>query len=385
MLCSENQVRIAVQFIDAATDRHLWAHSYERDLRDILALQKEVAQAIAQEIQIKLTAEEQTRMVSARPVHREAYDAYLKGRYFWHKGTEEGTKKSIEYFQQAIEKDPSYALAYVGLADSYLRLETYGAMHPSEIQPKARAAAVRAVELDDTLAEAHASLAAVRVRYDWDWAGAESAYQRAIALNPRYAQAHFGYGHLLAHMGRREASIAELKQARDLDPLSLPINARLASMFYYAGQYDAAIEQARQVMEMDPNFPGGHREQGMAYEQKGMYEEALRELQKAVNLSGGHRAVAALGHVYAASGKRKEAEAIINDLKTQAKHRYISPYFIAQVYAGLGEKEQAFEWLHRAYQERARDLLWLKVDPRLQGLHSDPRFADLLRHVGLPP
>jgi TolB-like protein/DNA-binding winged helix-turn-helix (wHTH) protein/lipoprotein NlpI len=383
---SGDRVRIAVQLVHAATDRHLWAKSYERDLRDILALESEVARAIVQEIKIKLTTEEQTRLTRARPVPRGAYDAYLKGRYFWwNKPTDGGITKSIEYFQQAIERDPDYALAYAGLADAFIRLDAAGRWPPSELRPKAKNAAVKAVTLDGTLAEVQTALGEVKVAYEWDWSGAETAFQHAIALNPRYAHAHFWYGNLLTAMGRREAAIAELKGAQDLDPLSLWVNYTLALTLYYAGQYDRAIEQARQVIEMDPNFWGAHHDLGRAYEQKGMYEEAVIEFQKAINISKIPRAISSLGHAYAASGRRKEAHKLIHELKELSQQQYVSPYFIATIYAGLGDKDQAFEWLSKAYVGRARHLMWLKADPRFGSLHSDPRFADRLRRIGLPP
>jgi eukaryotic-like serine/threonine-protein kinase len=385
VLRSGDRVRITAQLIEAATDQHLWSRSYERDLRDVLALQSEVAQAIAQEIKIKLTPQEQTRLASARPVHREAYDAYLKGHYFWNKGTEEARKRSVDYFNQSIEKDPSYAPAYAGLAESFLALQVHGTWSPREFLPKAKAAAMRAVELDDTLAEARTALGHVKYRYERDLVGAEREYRRAIDINPRYADAHVWYGYLLAAIGQRDASIAEMKQALELEPLSLMIHHHLTWAFYYTGQYDEAIEQARKVIEMDPNFSPGHLNLGIACERKGMYKEAIAELEKAVYLSREPQAMAALGHAYAVSGRKKQAEKMLGQLRELSKRRHVSPRFIALIYVGLGEKEQALEWLHKAYEQYSHGLNILRADSRFDGLRSDPRFADLLRRLGLPP
>ncbi len=389
VLRAGERVRITAQLIQAPTDRHLWAKSYERNLRDVLALQSEIARAITDEIRIKITREERARLSKSRPLEPEAYQLYLKGRYFWNKRSEEGFKRGIDYFNQAIHKDPNYALAYAGLAYSYNLLghELYSVLHPREAYPKAKAAATKALELDETLAEAHSVLADIRFRYDWDWLGAEREHKRAIELNPGYATAHQWYSHYLLPMGRTDESLAESKLALELDPLSLIINLHLGWHYLYVRQYDKAIEQLRKTLELDPNFVLARLFLGQAYEQKAMHEEAIVEFQKAISLSrGGPVHVAALGHAYAVSGKRGEAQKVLERLIELSKRRYVPSYEISVIYAGLGDKEQAFAWLQKAYEER--DSSWLldvNLDPRFDDLRSDPRFADLVRRVGLPP
>ncbi len=286
VLRSGDQVRITAQLIRASTDTHLWADSYERDLRDVLALQDEVARTIANEIKVKLTPQEQARLKSARPVNPEAYQAYLKGRYFWNKRTAEGFKKAIEYFQQAIEKDPAHALAYAGLADSYNLLGTYRVFPPKEAYPRAKAAAMKALETDATLAEPHASLAWVKFRFDWDWLGAETEFRRALALNRRYPTAHYWCAFYLAAMGRLEEASAQIKQAQELDPLSVIINATVGNVFISARHYDQAIEELRKTLELDPNFAYAHDALGEADKEKAMFEEAIAEERNAIVFSG---------------------------------------------------------------------------------------------------
>jgi TolB-like protein len=381
-----NRVRITAQLIHAATDRHLWAESYERDLRDVLALQSEVAQAIAKEIQIKLTPQEQAHLASARPVNPEAHEAYLKGRYYWNLRTEEGVKKGIQYFQQAIEKDPGYALAYAGLADSYVVLGNLGLMAPKEAYPRAKAAAFKALEMDETLAEAHASLGMARSEYDWDWVGAEKEWKRAIELNPGYATAHQWYAQYLTSMGRHNEAIAEAKRAQELDPLSLIINAIGGSVFACARRYDEAIAQCRRTLELNAGFYMAHLYLGFAYEQEKLYAEAISEYQKAIALEQGNPTVAAyLARGYAAAGKRTEALKTFSQLRDLSKRRYVSSYTMALTYAALGDNDQAFACLEKAYEDRSGALLYVKVDPRVDSLRSDPRFQDLLRRMNFPP
>jgi TolB-like protein/Tfp pilus assembly protein PilF len=386
VLRSGDRVRITVQLIQAVTDKHLWAKSYERDLRDVLALQSEVAGAIANEIKIKLTPQEQARLASARPVNPDAHEAYLKGRYYWNLRTEEGLKKSIEYFQQAIEKDPGYALAYAGLADSYVVLAPWNVMAPKEAYPRAKAAAFKALEMDETLAEPHASLGDARYVYDWDWVGAEKEYKRAIELNPGYATAHQWYAEYLSRMGRHNEAIAELRRAQELDPLSLMINAIGGSIFFFARRYDEAIAQCRRTLELNAGFYPAHFNLGAAYEQEKLYDEAISEYQKAKALEEGNPMLAAyLAHGYAAAGKRTEALKIVSQLRELSKQRYVSPYRVAQVYAALGDLDQACAWLEKAYDDRSYDLTAAKVDPMIDRLRSDPRFQDLLRRMNFPP
>jgi TolB-like protein/Tfp pilus assembly protein PilF len=382
-----DRVRITAQLIEAATDRHLWSESYERDLRDVLTLQREVARAIANQVQIKLTPQEQARLANAGSVNPEAYDTYLKGRYYQEKRTEEGLKKSIEYFEQAIAKDPNYAPAYSGFADSYSYLGNHGFFPPNEASPRAKAAAAKALEMDESLAEAHTSLAYVKMNYDWDWVGAGKEYRRAIELNPGYTKAHSLYAWYLAAQGWFGEAIAEMKRALELDPLSLYDNTNLGWHLRMARRYDEAIEQLRMTLDMDPTFAQGRLDLGQVYEQKKMYEQAIVEFRKAITLYGGSApSTAALGHAYAVAGKRDEAEKVLSELKALSKQKYVSSFDVAVIYTGLGEKEQAFAWLEKAYKQRDGWLAGrLKVDPRLDSLRSDPRFADLLRRVGLPP
>jgi serine/threonine-protein kinase len=386
VLRSGDRVRVTAQLIGAVPERHLWARSYERDLRDVLTLQSEVAQAIANEIRIKVTPQVQARLARARPVSPEAHEAYLKGLYYRNLRTEDGLKKSIDSLQQAIEKDPGYALAYVGLADSYSVLTSWGLMAPREAYPRAKAAALKALELDETLAEAHASLGVVSNEYDWDWVGAEKEFKRAIELNPGYAFARHAYAEYLSQMGRHNEAIAEIKRAQELDPLSLAINAIVGYVFFHARRYDEAIAQYRSTLELNAGFYPAHLFLGWAYEQQKLYDEAISEYRKAIALEQGSPRVAAyLALGYAAAGKRTEALKIISNLRQLSKQRYVSPYGIAQVYTALGDFDQAFAWLEKAYEERPYELLYLKVDPRNDPLRSDPRFQDLLRRMNFPP
>jgi TolB-like protein/DNA-binding winged helix-turn-helix (wHTH) protein/Tfp pilus assembly protein PilF len=382
VLRSGEQVRITAQLIQAPADKHLWAESYEGDLRDTLALQKKVARAIAEQIRINLTPQEQTVLKNVKVVNPEAYEAYLKGRYFWNKRTADGLKKAIDYFNQAIEKDPNYAQAYTGLADSYALLGDweYGVLAPREAFPRAKAAATKALELDNTLGEAHTSLAFSLDLFDWDWASAEREFRRAIELNPGYATAHHWYAWHLSEMGRNSEAIAEMRKAENLDPLSLIISADVAEILLVAHSYDKAIEQSRKTIDMDPNFAVAHYELGQALVQKHMYKEAIAELQKAIELSGGSTTCTSnLAFAYAASGRRKEALKILSDLKNRSKQNASE---IALMYVGLDEKNQAMSWLEKAYEERFNPSILLR--PAFDPLRSDPRFQNLVRRIGLP-
>ena len=382
VLRSGEQVRITAQLIQASADKHLWAESYEGDLRDTLALQKKVARAIAEQIRINLTPQEQAVLKNVKVVNPEAYEAYLKGRYFWNKRTADGLKKAIDYFNQAIEKDPNYAQAYTGLADSYALLGDweYGILAPKEAFPRAKAAATKALELDNTLGEAHTSLAFSLDLFDWDWAAAEREFRRAIELNPGYATAHHWYAWHLSEMGRNREAIAEMRKAQNLDPLSLIISADVAEILLVAHSYDQAIEQSRKTIDMDPNFAVAHYELGQALVQKHMYKEAIAELQKAIELSGGSTTCTSnLAFAYAASGRRKEAVKILSDLKNRSKQNASE---IALMYVGLDEKDQAMTWLEKAYEERFNPSILLR--PAFDPLRSDPRFQNLVRRIGLP-
>jgi len=376
-----NRVRITAQLIRATTDKHLWAEEYEGDLSDILKLQSEVARAITSEIQIKLTPQEDNRLASARPVNPEAYEAYLKGRYYLEKWSTDGTKQAIGYFQQAIEKDPNSALAYAGLAECYMH---WSPLPPKESHEKAKAAAMKAMELDETLGEAHASLGLIRFLDDWDLPGAEQEFKRAIELDPSSGEAHHEYSHYLMQMDRPEESHIESNRFLELDPLSPAPNLHLGWYYLFAKQYDAAIEQFQKTLKMDPNYPEAHSWLGQTYEQKKMYEQAIAEFQKAVALSRGdsyYRAL--LGHAYAISGKTEQAQAIIAALKSESSSASPTDVEIAIVYTGLGDRDQTFAWLEKAYQRRSEYLTYFfRVNPMFDGLHSDPRFANLVRRIG---
>jgi TolB-like protein/DNA-binding winged helix-turn-helix (wHTH) protein/Tfp pilus assembly protein PilF len=385
VLRSGDQVRITAQLIDASSDKHLWSESYEGELRDTLALQSKVARAIADQIRIELNPQEQAALKSVKVVNPEAYESYLKGRFFWNKRTAEGLKVALAYFNQAIEEDPKYAQAYSGLADTYALLGDwqYAVMTPKEALPKAKAAAIKALDLDSALGEAHNSLAFCLDAFDWDLDSAGKEFRRAIELNPGYATAHHWYAWHLSLLGRYDEAIAEMRKAENLDPLSLIINADLAELLVIAHSYDESILQSRKTIEMDPNFALAHNQLAQAYLQKHMPEEAIPELQKAVQLSGGSpTCVASLARAYAASGKRGEAVKLLKDLKKRSGPSYSDASEIAAIYASLADSDQAMDWLEKAYEERFNPGVLLR--PGYDPLRSDPRFQDLLRRVGLP-
>ena len=385
VLRAGDRVRITAQLIEAATDRHLWADSYEGDLSDVLGLQSEVARAIADEIKIKLTLQEQSRLASSRSVNPQAHEAYLRGRYDWNKKTESGFKKAIEYFQQAVEIDPVHAPAYAGLADSYNMLAAESILPPKEAYAMAKAAAVKALEIDDTLGEAHVSLASIMENYDWNWAGAEREYQRAIKLNPGYPTAHEWYASFLRNMGQHDEAITEIKQAQALDPLSLPINATFGRILISAGLYDQAIDQHREAAKLYPKHATSHHVLGKAYLRKGMYEEAIAEFQMARRLFGDKpELVWGLGHAYTGAGKRTEALQMLRQLKEMSNRGYVPSFYIALLYVALGENDQALTWLEKAYEEHHPNMVWLKMDQCLDPLRSDPRFQSRLRRMNFP-
>jgi tetratricopeptide (TPR) repeat protein len=317
----------------------------------------------------------------------EAYQDYLKGRYWWNKRTEEGLNKGIEYFQQAIDKDPTYALAYSGLADCYTLLPFYGSVLPKEAFPKAKEAALKALQVDETLAEAHTSLAYVKTLNDWDWSGTEREFQRAIELNPSYATAHHWHAVALVTMGRSEEAITESKRALELDPLSLIINRDLGQVFYLARHYDQAIEQYRKTLELDPNFARAHGFLGLAYVQKSMYNEGIAECEKELVVAPSNPyALSGLGYAYAVAGRRAEAQKVLDQLNGMAKRKYVPAKLMAIMFVGLGEKDKAFEWLEKSYKERSIAIFSdITLGPLYDPLRSDPRFADLLRRMNLQP
>lgn len=383
VLRSGDRVRITAQLIQVPAEKHLWAHSYDGDVRDALTLQSQVADAVAEQIRIKLNPREQAAL-KKKAVDPEAYEAYLKGRYFWNKRTANGLKTAVAYFEQAIEQDPNYAPAYTGLADSYALMGDwqYGVMPPKEALPKAKAAAVKALELDNTLGEAHNSLAFLLDGFDWNFEASGQEFRRAIELNPGYATAHHWYAWHLSLLGQFDEAIAEMRKAQSLDPLSLIINADLAEVLMLAHSYDESILQSRKTIEMDPDFAMAHNQLAQTYLQNRMYLEAVAELKKALQLSPDSPAIVAnLARAYVGSGKRSEAVKLLDELKKRSTPAYSNAAEIAVIYASLGDADQAMNWLERGYQERFNPGVLLR--PGFDPLRSDRRFQDLLRRIGL--
>ena len=386
VLLSGERVRITVQLIEVPTDKQMWGQSYEGDVRDALALQNTVASAIAEQIRATLNPQEQAALEKSKAVNPEAYEAYLKGRYFRDKRTADGLKKAIEYFNHAIETDPTYAEAYAGLADAYALSGDwkYGVLAPQDAFPKARVAATKALALDDSLGEAHASLAFALDLYGWDWESAETEYKRATTLKPGYATAHQWYSWHLIMMGRNSEGMSELRKAQSLDPLSLIISADMADALCIIRLYDEAVQQSRKILEMDPHFAVGHYELGQALEQKHMHDEAIEEFKRAIDLSGHSGAFDSnLGYVYAVSGRKEEAIKIASDLEARHDQNPSAGADIALIHVGLDDLDQAMVWLNKAYEARFKASILLR--PAFDPLRSDARFKDLKRRIGLPP
>jgi serine/threonine protein kinase/tetratricopeptide (TPR) repeat protein len=385
---SGNHVRITASLLHAPTDRHLWAESYDRDLKDVLALQSEVARAIAAEIKITLTPQEQTRLTPTRPVNPEGYAAYLRGRFYRSRAGPEGRQRATEYFLRAIQIDAGYALAYAGLAEAYAALgnaEVLG-IYPQETMAKAREAALKALSLDDSLAEGHTALGSVKLFYEWDWAGAERAFERAFELNPNYVDTYHWSSHLKAVQGRREESLRASLRALELDPLSTQMGVHLAWHYLMARQYDEAIQACRKTLEVQPESVETLDFLGRSYAAKGWHKEAIAEFRKVTDLTRGNPTyLAVLAWGYAQAGRRREALAVLDDVKRLSRQRYFSWYNVATAYAALGEKDEAFKWLEKAYEGRIGYMVYLRLDFRLDPLRSDPRFQDLLRRMNLPP
>ena len=378
-----DQVRVNVQLVNGLTDAHLWAETFDRKLTDIFAVESEIAKTIADTLQAKLSGSEQ-HAIAARPTENtEAHQLYLKGRFFWNKRTGNDLKKSIDYFQQAIAADPNYALAYAGVADAYVFLPGYTAGTPQDCYPKAMAAAKKALELDDTLAEAHTALALAIWYYDFDFSQANREFQRAIELNPNYATAHQQYGNnTLSALGRFDDAIAEGKRAVELDPLSLVINADLGMNFYYARRYDEAIAQLRKTLEMDPRYYYAHVNLGQVLAAKRAFDEAIEEYKKARALNDDPFVLGLLGHAYASLGNKTEALKILDQLKDVSRQRYVSVYSFAIVYLALGDKQEALRALEQCYQDRAgADIGWIRVDSLVDPLRDDPRFEAIAEKI----
>jgi serine/threonine protein kinase/Flp pilus assembly protein TadD len=379
-----DNLEISAELIDAQNDNHIWGQQYSRKIADIFTLQQEIAKEITTTLRVRLTGEDEKRIAKTNTSNPEAYQNYLKGRFWWNKRSEDGLNKGIAYFQQAIKKDPNYALAYSGLADCYNILAGFGFVSPKEVYPRAKEAALKALEIDDTLAEAHASLGWTKAFYDWEWSGAEREFHRAIELNPSYGDAHLMYGAALRKMGRVEEAVAEYRRAEELDPLSLSSSTFLGVTFYEGRQYDQAIEQERKTLELDPNFTQAHTILGFAYAQKSMYKEAIAEFEKGLVVSPGDtRTLSGLGYAYAVAGRRAEAQKVLNQLTELSKEKYVGADGMAHIYTGLGDKDKAFEWLDKAIEEHAAGDI--KAWPNFDPLRSDPRFADLLRRMNLQP
>jgi TolB-like protein/DNA-binding winged helix-turn-helix (wHTH) protein/Flp pilus assembly protein TadD len=385
VLRSGDRVRISAQLIQVPDDKQLWAQIYEEDLSDTLALQNRVARAIVEQVEATLNQQERAALEKSNTVNPDAYEAYLKGRYFWNKRTGEGLQKAIEYFNRAIGKDPNYAEAYVGLADTYALAGDweYGILSPRDAFSRAKEAATHALHLDDSLGEAHTSLAFAFDLYDWDWKAAENQYKRAIALNPGYATAHHWYAWHLMVMGRTAEGIAELRKAQSLDPLSLIISADLADALCIAHRYEESVQQSRKTLDMDPNFAMAHYQLGQAFQQMHMQSASIAELQKAVELSRGNTAFESnLAYAYAVSGRKEEAIGIVKDLESEEGRSSVADSNIAMIYVGLGNNDQAMIWLNKAYRARFNPSILLR--PAFDPLRSDPRFHDLLSRIGLP-
>ena len=387
VLRAGNRVRITAELVQVSTDQHLWADTYESQIGDVLALQNRVSSAIVDEIRINLSPEDKERLAKNPSVSPEAYEDYLKGRYYWNKRSGEGFTKAIGYFEEATQKDPQYALAYAGLADCYgiIGATIYGTVPAEEAAPKAKAAAIRALQIDPSLPEAETSLATAKFNYDWDWAGAADGFKRAIQLDPKYATAYQRYSLYSIAMGRFDDSFDQIRRARDLDPLSISINSSFGWRLYLARQYDRSIAQLRGTLEMDPSYEWAHLILGQAYEQKGEYGLALNELRKAVELS--HNSplmVSALAHAYAVSGNQPEAQTLLAQLMTQSRKQYVSPYYVAVVYLGLSKNDVAMTWLEKAFADRSNGLVFARVEPELDPLRSNPRFIALERKLNFP-
>jgi serine/threonine protein kinase/tetratricopeptide (TPR) repeat protein len=379
-----NQVRIVAQLIDANNEGHLWAETYDKEMTQVFAIQSDVAQRIATALKTKLSLVEKGRIERKQTENTEAYQLYLKGRFYWNKRRIDDLKTAIGYFNQAIEKDPSYAMAYAGLAATYVLLPQYG-LPQAKYPPLAEAAAEKALSLDATLGEAHAVLGVIASDYKWDWEGAEKEYLRAIELNPSYPTAHQWYSTYLTYVRRFDESLSEVQRAHDLDPLSLVINMCLGDALYAMRQYDRTLEQYEKTVALDPNFPWGHYALGQLYEVLGKFDEAIAEYQKARTLGGkGTVGLSGLGHAYAKSGRRNAALKVLDELSKISEPGYSASYDRAFVYSGLDDREKTFQWLEKAYEERATGLLALAYDPLWDSLRSDPRFIALLKKMGLP-
>jgi len=383
VLSSGERVRISAKLIQGATEKSLWAETYEREARDVLKLQADVAGAIADNIRIAVTPQERARLSNAPPVVPAAYDAYLKGRSDWYKGTDQEKVQARQYFEQAVQLDPNYASAYAGLADYFWSTNT---VPPRAALPKAKEYVLKALEIDSNLAEAHTSLGAIRFLGDWDWPEAEREFRRALELNPGYAEAHRMYSAYLSAMGRDGEALAEVRRAQELDPRSTAAQITVGWTFYYSRHYDQALEQCGKILESQPDSAGAHDCVGLSLLAKNMYRKAIAECQRAVELSANDSNRAAdLARAYALAGNQAQARKTLDELRAQARQGYVPPSLFAQIHLSLGEKKQGLAWLETAYAERDGYLAWLKVDPAFDSVRSDPAFHAVVRRLALPP
>ena len=385
MMHSSGSLRIGTELVDVATGSQLWGAQYDCKAGDIFVIQDEISNEISGKLRLQLTRAEKKRLTRHHTEDAEAYRLYLKGRHHWNRWTEEGFYKAIEYFQKAVEKDPSYALAYSGLADSYVLLGWNSYLPPKEAFPKGKDAAMTALRLDPDLAEAHTSLAAVLWLYDWRWEEAETEFKRSLELNPAYPTANHWYAEFVMTMGRHEEAIARVKNGQNLDPLSLIINVAVGWALYHGRRYEEAIEQLRRTVELDPNYPVTYWILGLLLRKTSRYEMAIAEGAKAVTLSSGSPLMqAALASTLAAAGRTQDGRQVLDDLTELAKNKYVAPYFVAGIYVGLGENERAIESLKECYDEHSHWLIYLHLDPNMDGLRDNPRFQNLLHRIGLP-
>ncbi|MEK6288658.1 MAG: protein kinase [Acidobacteriota bacterium] len=379
-----NRLRIMAQLINVADGYHIWSERYDRQMEDIFDIQDELSLAITNALKVRLLDTERAALLQRRIDNPEAYRLYLLGRFHLNKYTEEGCKKAVEYFEQAIGIEPGYAPAYSGLADSYRRLWIFGYIPPDKTVPQWKTAAAKALELDDTLAEAHVSLASLKCLYDWDWRGAELEFKRGIELDPNNPLAYQNYGYVFIARGQMEEALAQSRRALELDPLSMTQNTHMGYILAYARQYDRALERGRKIIEIEPRHHGGYTLMGYAYRAKEMYNEALEVIQKSIALGGGAVAMIIAAGSYAGMGKLDEARQGLDKLLAIRQQKYMPAYFIASIYSALGDTDRAFDWLEKAYEEHNGFLVFLKVQQSFDRLHSDPRFNELLRRIGLP-
>ncbi len=383
-----DDLQISAELVDARDNSHIWGQQYSRKVSDIFALQNDLAKQMTSMLRMHLTGEDEKRMMKSATENPEAYQDYLKGRFWWGKGNEAGIRKSIDYFQQAIAKDPNYALAYAGLSDDYSLLAGLTILPPMEAIPKARAAADKALELDDTLGEAHASRATILGMFDWDIAGAEKEFRRAIELNPHDSNAHQQFGILLVHEGRFDEALSEKKHSLDIDPISPAANRGEGAVFYYQRKYDQSIDQLKKTLEMAPDYNLARGDLGMAYLEKKMYPEAIAVLEEALKMPVGKAAsLSTLAYAYAVAGKKTEARKILDQLNELSRQQYVQPRLLARIYVGLGDKEKAFAYLEKSFEDRSIESGFgtINVDPTFDPLRSDPRFNDLVRRMKLQP